>query len=102
MGAVAGDHVGYYFGRWIGPRFHETKFAKKYEKRIHKTEQMILNKGPYAIFIGRFIPAIRSLVPMMTGVSGFKPSRYSIYDVIACLIWASLLGAMVFGIDKIF
>ncbi len=101
LGALAGDHVGFYFGRWLGPRFHDSKFAQKYSERVAKTEKLIREKGVYAIFIGRLIPAVRSLVPMMTGISGFKPLRYSTYDAMACGLWASLLGVLVVGIDQL-
>jgi len=102
FGALAGDHAGFYFGKYLGPRFHKTKFAQRYSERIQKTEKLILEKGVYAIFVGRLIPAVRSLVPLMTGISGFKSSRYSLYDGLACALWASLLGVLVVGIDQFF
>jgi len=101
LGAFAGDQFGYYFGRWIGPRFHESKFAKKHVERIQKTEKLIQQKGVYAIFVGRLIPAVRSLVPMLTGISQFERKRYAIYDGLACALWASLLGVLVVGIDQL-
>jgi len=101
LGALAGDQFGYYVGRYLGPRFHESKFAQKYVNKIHKTEKLIREKGVYAIFVGRLIPAVRSLVPLMTGISGFERKRYAIYDGLACMLWASLLGILVVGIDQL-
>jgi len=101
LGALAGDQFGYYFGRWLGPRFHESKFALKYAEKVQKTEKLIQDKGVYAIFVGRLIPAVRSLVPMLTGISQFDRKRYALYDGLACALWASLLGVLVIGIDKV-
>ena len=101
LGALAGDQFGYYFGRILGPRFHDSSFAHKYSERITKTEKLIREKGVYAIFVGRLIPAVRSLVPMLTGISGFDRRRYFIYDGLACALWASLLGVLIIGIDQL-
>lgn len=101
VGALLGDHVGYCFGKWIGPSFHQSSFAQKRQSVIQKSENLINAKGGYAILIGRLIPAIRSLVPMMTGIVEFSHKRYTMFALLACAIWASLLGVLVYGIDKL-
>ncbi|MGB1582085.1 MAG: DedA family protein, partial [Nevskiales bacterium] len=58
--------------------------------------------GPWAIFIGRFLPAIRSLVPAMLGISGFQRLRYSLLDMTACSLWALGLAAIVLGAHELF
>jgi len=98
-GAVLGDHLGFYLGRWVGPRFHHSLLANKYRGSIERAEVLIRRYGSAAIFIGRFIPAIRSMIPAMLGISGFKRLRYLFFDVLACLLWAIALGAIVMGLD---
>ena len=100
-GALLGDHSGYYFGRWLGPRFYDTRFAQKRLELLKKTEQRIIKYGNFAILFGRLITAIRSIVPMLTGVSGMTRLRYSAYDMLACVIWTAGLGLLIVGIDKI-
>jgi membrane protein DedA with SNARE-associated domain len=100
-GAVFGDHCGYYFGRWLGPRFYHTRFAQNRLEILKKTEQRIIKYGNFAILFGRLITAIRSIVPLLTGVSGMTRLRYSAYDVLACGIWTAGLGLLIVGIDKI-
>ena len=100
-GAVLGDHSGYYFGRWLGPRFYHTSFAQNRLHILKKTEQRIIKYGNFAILFGRLITAIRSIVPLLTGVSGMTRLRYSAYDVLACGIWTAGLGLLIVGIDKI-
>jgi membrane-associated protein len=101
FGAVLGDHSGYYFGRWLGPRFYHTRFAQKRIDSLEKAEKRILKYGNFAILFGRLITAIRSIVPLLTGVSGMPRLRYSAYDVLACGIWTAGLGLLIVGIDKI-
>lgn len=100
-GAVLGDHSGYYFGRWLGPRFHHTQFAIKRAETLRKAEQRIVKYGNFAIIFGRLMTAIRSIVPLLAGVSGMSRLKYSAYDLLACVIWTSGLGLLVIGLDKI-
>lgn len=100
-GAVIGDHSGYYFGRWLGPRFYHTRFAQNRIEIIEKTEARVLKYGNFAILVGRLITAVRSIVPLLIGVSGMTRLKYSTYDVIACVIWTAGLGLLILGIDKI-
>jgi membrane-associated protein len=98
-GAFLGDHLGFYLGRWVGPRFHQSRLANRYRGSIDNAESLIRKYGWAAIFIGRFIPAIRSLIPAMLGLSRFDRLRYFLLDALACLLWSSALGAIVLGLD---
>ena len=99
-GATLGDHSGYYLGRWFGPRFHHTKFAQKRAEFLKRAEQKITQYGNFAILIGRLMTAIRSLVPLLVGVSGMPRLKYTVYDLLACGIWTAGLGLLVIGLDK--
>lgn len=101
LGAIAGDHAGFYTGVWLGPNFHHSKLAKRYSNALTQGEKMILKYGVWAIFIGRFIPAIRSIIPALVGLSEFNKTRYSAYDIMACGLWSIALGAIVYGIDSL-
>jgi len=99
LGATIADHSGYYIGRWIGPGFHHTEFAIKRKIIFDKAEAMLVKHGETAIIIGRLMTAIRSVVPLLTGISGLSPARYTLYDLIACTIWTTGLGLLVIGLD---
>lgn len=100
-GALLSDHSGYYIGRFIGPRFHHTQFAIKRAKLLEKAETNIRKYGVIAIFIGRFMTPIRSIVPLLTGVSGMTRAKYTLSDILACGLWTGALGLLVVGLDKI-
>ena len=98
-GALLGDHVGFYVGNFLGPRFHHSSFADKYTSQVERADQLIRRFGGLAVFIGRFVPAIRSIVPAILGISGFSRRRFSFLDVGACLAWSIALGVLVRLID---
>lgn len=99
LGAALADHSGYYLGLWLGPRFHHTAFAQKRRKFLDKTENLIRRFGSFAIIFGRLMTAIRSLVPLLIGVSGLPRWKYTLIDLTACAIWTTGLGLLIVGID---
>ena len=99
IGAISGDHFGFYVGKKLGPQFHSSSIASRYRKNIDRAEELIRKYGAAAIFIGRFIPAIRSLIPATLGLSKFNPVRYSLMDALACALWSIVLGLIVVGLD---
>ncbi len=100
-GACIADHLGFYVGRAFGAKFHATAWAKKRAAQLNRTEGYILNHGASAILIGRFVPAIRSLVPIMVGGSGISKLKFSLIDVLACALWSSALGLLVVGLETL-
>ena len=85
----------------MGPRFHNSQFAQNRAKLLNKAERQIVKYGNYAILIGRLVTAVRSVVPLLIGVSGMSRLKYTIYDLAACGIWVTGLGLLVMGIGEI-
>lgn len=100
-GAFLSDHCGYYIGRFAGPKFEHTRFAKKRAGMLKKAEKNVLKYGVAAIFVGRFLTPIRSLVPLLVGVSGMNRFKFTVNDFFACALWSTCLGLLVFGIDTL-
>ena len=100
-GACIADHLGFYVGRGFGAKFHATAWAKKRATQLDRAEGYVLNHGASAILIGRFVPAIRSLVPIMVGGSGIGKLKFSLVDVLACALWSSALGLLVVGLETL-
>lgn len=102
IGACLSDHLGFYIGRWFGPKLNSSSFAKRRRNEIAKSEEFILRYGTLSIVAGRLIPAVRSLVPMMIGVSNTSWLKFTVVDIIACAIWCAGLGLLVSGLENIF
>lgn len=100
-GALLGDHSGFYVGRWIGPRVHRSGFGRRHARRIAKADDLIVRWGWGAILVGRFLPAIRSIVPAIAGVAGFGRTRYALFDLLACGLWVGGLALILLGVDEL-
>jgi len=104
--ALAGSHIGdvcgFLIGKSIGPSLLNSKFIKKRQKPINKAQEFLNRFGPYTVIVGRFIPAIRPLVPFLLGVSDLRLKRFYLADVIACSFWAIALALLVVSVGSIF
>ena len=66
-GAVLGNQVNYYIGRYFGPKIFDMnlRFIKK--EYLIKTQDFYNKHGGKALIIGRFLPFIRIFVPFIAG-----------------------------------
>ncbi len=100
FGAMLGDHVSYYGGYWLGPRLHKTRLFQRHHKTTARAESLFKRSAGFAVIIGRLIPAVRSLTPMMAAISGVRPGQFLRYDLVACSIWTTGLVLLVLGINQ--
>lgn len=90
--SFAGDITGYYKGKWLGARL----FAGD-GSRFFKPEYLIRGKSFYekygvlAFLTGRFLPVIRTLIPMIAGATEFPFRKFLLFDFIGALIWVGTL-----------
>ncbi|MBO6564329.1 MAG: DedA family protein [Pseudomonadales bacterium] len=101
LGAMAGDHTGYFLGRIIGDRFWRAPIMRRYEKRKYKVHDLLEKSAPLAICAGRLTPALRSITPIVAGISGLSPTRFLAFDILACAIWATGLYLLVTSLSQL-
>jgi membrane protein DedA with SNARE-associated domain len=89
------------FGKTIGPQIMSTKVVVKRKKTIARAQKFLDKTGSYTVILGRFIPAIRPIVPFLLGISDLKIVRFYVADVIACICWGLALGFLVTGVGSV-
>ena len=102
LGSHVGDVGGFLVGKSLGPTLLNSKFIQKRQKPLHRAQKFLDRFGPYTVLVGRFIPAIRPLVPFMLGVTDLKLKRFYVADLIACTLWAIALALLVVSVGSIF
>ena len=102
LGAHLGDMGSFLFGKTIGPQILTTKVMLKRQKTIKRSQKFLDKTGSFTVLFGRFIPAVRPIVPFLLGISDLKVVRFYIADVIACLLWGLALGFLVTGVGSLF
>tara|TARA_Y100001970_G_scaffold123169_1_gene152679 strand:+ start:87 stop:440 length:354 start_codon:yes stop_codon:yes gene_type:complete len=101
FGAHVGDMSGFLFGKTVGPSLLSSKFMAKREKIIKRAQSFLDKTGSYTVLLGRFVPAIRPIVPFLLGISGLKAVRFYLADLIACFCWGVALGFLVTGVGSL-
>ena len=86
----AGVTIGYWTGRGVGKRYvsQESKLLFRHEY-VEKAEKFYAKHGGKAIVLGRFIPAVRSFVPIIAGVAKMDYRHLMFYNAIGAAIWAT-------------
>jgi membrane-associated protein len=106
--SILGNAVGYYVGKVAGPRLFTREnsllFNKKHLVRAHEFYQ---RHGGKTIVIARFMPIVRTFVPVVAGMAQMEYRRYTVYNVVGGIawIWSMLLigyflGRYIPGIDR--
>jgi membrane-associated protein len=86
--AIAGNLLGFWFGRESGHLWFEKKdtlFFKK--KNLLQAHDYFEQKGSLAIIMGRFLPIVRTFVPMVAGIVNMSFRKFFLYSVIGGLAW---------------
>jgi membrane-associated protein len=105
MAAIAGDQVGYMFGKRVGPalfRRPNSRFFK--HENVEKAQDYFERYGAKTIVLARFIPIVRTFAPIVAGVSSMPYRTFVTYNVVGGTLWAvgvTLLGYFLGQIDFI-
>lgn len=89
VAAVAGDSVGFEFGKKYGPALRNSRLGRFVgEQRWSKVDAFIHRHGGKAVLIGRLTALFRALVPSMAGMSGMHYRTFITWNILGGLIWA--------------
>jgi membrane protein DedA with SNARE-associated domain len=69
------------YGKWLGISGEE----------IDKTQRWFYRHGTKAVFFGRFVPGIRTLISLPAGFSDMRFPQFLIYSTLGTLGWTFLL-----------
>ncbi|KAB2832674.1 MAG: DedA family protein, partial [Caedimonadaceae bacterium] len=88
LGSLIADQLLFYVGRYYGPGLIERKPAlKEKSKRIFD----LLHRYNVGFILSfRFIYGIRVASPLVIGASGISIKRFTILNLIAAVIWATI------------
>lgn len=91
VGALLGESLGFWLGRYFGPRIRASRLGQKLgERNWERADRYLRRRGGLAIFLSRFLPVLHSLVPLTVGMSGYSYRRFLAWTTPACVIWAGL------------
>ncbi|OGL39647.1 hypothetical protein A3J32_02060 [Candidatus Saccharibacteria bacterium RIFCSPLOWO2_02_FULL_46_7] len=106
--AVLGNNVGYYTGKKTGPALFNRKRSFFFSpKRVEEAHKFFEKQGPQSLILARFIPAVRTFVPIAAGIGKMDYRKFLLFNGLGGLLWGVgvpilgyTLGKKVPNIDK--
>lgn len=90
LAAAIGDSTGYEFGKRVGRKLFERQNSRLFkQKYLHEAEAFYKKHGPLTIVLARFIPIVRTFVPIVAGVSKMSYRSFIIFNLIGGLLWTA-------------
>lgn len=92
-GAVVGDAVSYWFGRWAGRGLARRPPLNRYRRQVAQARLFFIRYGFISIFLGRFLGPIRSTIPLVAGMMRMRARSFQLANVSSAIIWVIVMLA---------
>jgi membrane-associated protein len=108
VASIIGNAVGYFIGQMSGPRLFRRDESLLFKPRYLKQANAFYERhGGKTIILARFMPIVRTFVPVVAGAAGMPYGRYTLYNVAGGVLWiwsllllGYFLGHYIPGIDE--
>ena len=101
IAAIAGDSVGYAFGRKIGTKLFSKEDSLFFKKAyVDKTKAFYEKHGKKTIILARFVPIVRTFAPILAGVGEMEYKVFLSYNIFGGLFWTLAMLIMGFLLGK--
>ncbi|WP_426999177.1 DedA family protein [Pseudarthrobacter sp. N5] len=97
VAAIVGNQAGYLIGSTAGPAIFKRPDSRLFKRENVESAHAFFEKhGGKALILARFVPIIRTFVPVIVGVAQMDKRKFFLYNVIGAVLWGggvTLLGA---------
>ncbi len=91
IAAILGDTVNYEIGKHFGKKILNNKKITIIKKEnLQKAEDLVAKYGGAAVFIARFMPIIRTIVPFVVGIGQLHYPKFIKFNALGGIIWVTL------------
>ncbi len=90
IGAMLGAQTGYWLGKRFGPALFRRPDSRIFKQEyVDKSKEYFDRYGGKTVIIGRFVPFVRTLVPMLAGIGEMDLRSFTLFNVAGALLWAA-------------
>ncbi|MCW2710969.1 MAG: hypothetical protein JWP24_1163, partial [Marmoricola sp.] len=89
LAAVAGDQLGYLVGRHYGPKIFSRPDSRLFrQENAERARAFFAKRGTIAVILGRFVPVVRTFVPVVAGVGRMPHRTFTVLNLLGAVVWA--------------
>ncbi|MBL8008435.1 MAG: VTT domain-containing protein [Ignavibacteria bacterium] len=88
IAAIAGDQIGYLFGRKTGPKLFNREKSLLFDKdHLLKAKEFYEKYGGRAIIYARFVPFARTFAPIVAGIGQMNYRKFVSFNIFGGIFW---------------
>ena len=94
LGAICGDQIGYFIGRWIGFRVL-SQWGRKVgltDERLELGRFLFRKYGGMVVFLGRFVAILRTFAAVLAGANRMPWHTFLLWNSLGGIFWTTLYG----------
>ena len=88
IGAVIGDYLSFWVGRRFSSRLRDMWPFSRWPALMDNAGHFFARYGVYSVGLCRFVPVLRSTVPLIAGMTGMRQRRFVVANIASALVWA--------------
>jgi membrane-associated protein len=101
--AIAGDATSYWIGTRSGPHLFNRPRSRFFRpEHIQAAHDFYERHGGKAIILARFMPLVRTFVPVVAGIGGMSYRRFASYNVVGAVAWVASMTLIGFVLGSRF
>jgi membrane-associated protein len=103
IAAFSGTCVGYFFGVWAKRYFRPSDNNLFFKQRyVDMADSFYKRYGMMAFIVGRFLPIVRTFVPILAGIVKIDLKKFLIYNFLGATLWIGSLVMAGYFLGNIF
>ncbi len=103
IAAIAGDQVGYVFGKKVGPSLFKRPESRLFKPAyVESAEKFFAKHGSKSIVLARFVPIVRTFTPIIAGVSSMHYRTFVKFNIIGGVIWGAGITLLGYTLGRAF
>ncbi len=100
VAAFLGAQIGYLIGRVIGTSMFKPNARLLKERYLNGAHAFFEDRGPSAIVITRFVPIIRTLIPLAAGAAKMNRMVFTMFNAVGSVAWGAGLPLLGYGLGQ--
>lgn len=88
VAAILGNSLGYAIGKYSGPRLFTRDDSLLFKKKhLFRAREFYEKHGGKTLVLARFMPIVRTFVPVVAGMAEMDYKSYTAYNVLGAVLW---------------